>query len=174
LIRQNRCCLVDVREPVEYAEEHLASARSIPLKELPKRAGEIERDRPVVVMCLGGKRSEQAREKLEVLGMQNVRSLEGGLSAWKAAGLPIERSQEVGLPLMRQVQLVIGLGTLAGSVLAIFVDALFALIPAFFGAGLILAGTTGWCGLAIFLSKMPWNRVSQAASNPPVNHGCCR
>jgi hypothetical protein len=59
---------------------------------------------------------------------------------------------------MRQVQLVIGVLALTGSLLAIFVNPLFALLPAFLGAGLTLAGSTGWCGLALLLAKMPWNR----------------
>ena len=79
-----------------------------------------------------------------------------------AAGLPLERSERRGLPLMRQVQLIIGLCVLTGSILALAVHPNFALIPAFFGAGLTMAGSTGWCGLAILLSKMPWNRVQCA------------
>jgi hypothetical protein len=35
---------------------------------------------------------------------------------------------------------------------------------AFFGAGLTMAGSTGWCGLAILMSKMPWNRVPGQSS----------
>ena len=60
---------------------------------------------------------------------------------------------------MRQVQLVIGVLALTGSVLALTVDKNFAIVPAILGAGLTLAGSTGWCGLAILLSKMPWNKV---------------
>ena len=52
-----------------------------------------------------------------------------------------------------------GVLALTGSILALTVNKNFALIPAFLGAGLTLAGSTGWCGLAILLSKMPWNRV---------------
>jgi hypothetical protein len=61
---------------------------------------------------------------------------------------------------MRQVQLIIGVLVLTGSVLALTVDKNIAIIPAFLGAGLTLAGSTGWCGLAILLSKMPWNKVA--------------
>jgi hypothetical protein len=64
---------------------------------------------------------------------------------------------------MQQVQLVIGMGTFAGALLAILLDPWFAVIPAFFGAGLSMAGTTGWCGLAFVLGRMPWNRVMPAS-----------
>jgi hypothetical protein len=75
----------------------------------------------------------------------------------------VERTQKSGLSIMRQVQWVIGSSTLAGALLALFVDPLFAIIPAVTGAGLVVNGATGWCGLSIFLSKMPWNRVAQPA-----------
>jgi rhodanese-related sulfurtransferase len=175
LIRQGGCCLVDVRQPVEFAEEHLSAARSIPLGELTERAEEVGRNQPVIVMCLGGKRSEEARARLAEMGYPDVKSLEGGLLAWKAAGFPVERSQRKCLPLMQQVQLMIGLGTFVGALLAILANPWFAVIPAFFGAGLIMAGATGWCGLALLMGKMPWNRVTPdpnvcIGSNPK----CCR
>ncbi len=66
---------------------------------------------------------------------------------------------------MRQVQLAIGVLAFTGSLLAIFVNPLFAILPAFLGAGLILAGSTGWCGLAILLSKMPWNRCETSGDS---------
>ena len=64
---------------------------------------------------------------------------------------------------MRQVQLVIGLLALLGSILALTVNKNLAIIPALLGAGLTIAGLTGWCGLAVLLSKMPWNRVECGA-----------
>ncbi len=54
------CCLVDVREPVEHAEDHIEDAKLIPLGQLEKRIGEIDRDAPVVVMCRSGKRGLEA------------------------------------------------------------------------------------------------------------------
>ena len=85
--------------------------------------------------------------------------------AWNSAGLPVERSEKKRLPLMRQVQLIIGLLAVTGSILALVVDKNFALIPAVLGAGLTLAGSTGWCGMAVVLSKMPWNKVECGCGN---------
>jgi hypothetical protein len=62
------------------------------------------------------------------------------------------------LPLDRQVQFTVGLGLLCASVLAWLVHPAFLLLVAFFGAGLTLAGATGFCGLARLLAWMPWNR----------------
>jgi rhodanese-related sulfurtransferase len=157
---QKGCCLVDVREPVEHAEEHIAGAKLIPLGQLKQRSGEIDRDAAVVVMCRSGKRGADAMQQLQSLGMNHVRNLEGGILAWKAAGLPIEQQRKSCLPLMQQVQLTIGIGVLTGAILSLTVDPRWVFLCAFFGAGLTMAGSTGWCGLAILMSKMPWNRVN--------------
>ena len=154
------CCLVDVREPVEHAENHIDGAKLIPLGQLEKRIGEIDRNAQVVVMCRSGKRGMAALKKLADLGFKDVRNLEGGILAWEEAGHPVNRSGQKVFPLMQQVQLTIGLGVLTGSVLALTVNPNWVFLCAFFGAGLTMAGSTGWCGLAILMSKMPWNRVS--------------
>jgi rhodanese-related sulfurtransferase len=151
------CCLIDVREPVEHAEEHIAGSKLIPLGQIERRISEIDRSQPLVITCRSGKRGAEAQRKLQTLGFTNARNLEGGLLAWKAAGLPVSRSEKNVLPLMQQVQLTIGFGVIAGVVLALTVHPYWLFLCAFFGAGLIVAGSTGWCGLAILMSKMPWN-----------------
>ncbi len=169
LTSEGGCQVIDVREPVEHAEEHILGTLLIPLAQLESRCGEIDKDKAVVVLCRAGTRGQQAQAKLQAKGFGDVKNLEGGILAWKAAGLPIEASSRKGLPLMQQVQLIIGLGVLTGSILALTIDPLFALIPAFFGAGLTLAGSTGWCGLVLLLAKMPWNNAACASKN-----SCCR
>lgn len=154
------CCLVDVREPVEHAEEHIDGAKLIPLGELEKRIGEIDSNVPVVVMCGSGKRGLDALKKLEASGITDVRNLEGGIHAWKEIGHPVNQSARKVMPLMQQVQLTIGAGVLTGAILALTANPNWVYLCAFFGAGLTMAGSTGWCGLAILMSKMPWNRVA--------------
>lgn len=154
------CCLVDVREPVEHAEDHIDGSKLIPLGQLEKRIGEIDQNAQVVVMCRSGKRGMEALRKLEGLGFQDVKNLEGGILAWKEAGHPVNTGGKKVIPLMQQVQLAIGLGVLTGAILALTVNPNWVLLCAFFGAGLTMAGSTGWCGLAILMSKMPWNRVA--------------
>jgi rhodanese-related sulfurtransferase len=154
------CCLIDVREPIEHAEMQIPAARLIPLGQLEKRMEEIDRHRPVIVMCRGGKRGMEALKQLKAHGITQVRNLEGGILGWKEAGLPVVTSGKKGLPLMQQVQLTIGLGVLTGAILALTVHPNWVFLCAFFGAGLTMAGSTGWCGLAILMSKMPWNRVA--------------
>lgn len=156
---QNDCCLIDVREPVEYAEEHIAGSQLMPLGQLEQELSKIDRSKPLVVMCGSGKRGGEALKKLAAMEIHNAQNLEGGILAWKAAGLPVRVGDKKGFPLMQQVQLTIGLGVLIGAVLSLTVHPNWVLLSAFFGAGLTFAGSTGWCGLAILMSKMPWNRV---------------
>ena len=138
------CCLVDVREPVEHAEEHIVGAKLIPLGQLEQRCAEIDRNVPVVVMCRSGRRGVEALKKLQAQGIANVRNLEGGILAWKGEGHPVNKNRGKALPLMQQVQLTIGLGVLSGAILALTVHPNWVFLCAFFGAGLTMAGSTGW------------------------------
>lgn len=157
--------LLDVRTPVEFVEMHIADSQSLPLDELARRAGELDPSLQYLLICHSGKRAAQAAELLSARGFSRLEILDGGVLAWQQSGLPLIRSGKKRLPLMRQVQLIIGLLSLTSSILALTVNVKFAIVPAFLGAGLTLAGSTGWCGLAILLSKMPWNRVQA--------DGCC-
>lgn len=153
--------LIDVRTPIEHEEMRIAGSRLMPLDTLDPaavKAASAGTDRCVLI-CRSGKRADQAYQKLQAAGCERLAILDGGVLAWEQAGFPLERSTRKVLPLMRQVQLIIGLLALTGSLLALTVHPYFAIIPAFLGAGLTMAGATGWCGLAILLSKMPWNRI---------------
>jgi len=156
-----RVVLIDVRTPVEHQEMHIKGSRLMPLDRLDVAAVKqaASDGEQCVLICRSGKRAAQAYQKLQAADCQNLAILEGGVSAWEESGLPLVRGNRKVLPLMRQVQLVIGLLALSGSILALTVNKNFALLPAFLGAGLTMAGATGWCGLAILLSKMPWNKV---------------
>ena len=156
-----RVALIDVRTPVEHDEMRIAGSLSMPLDALDASAVKAAASgaESCVIVCRSGKRAEQAYQKLQAAGCEKLVILDGGVLAWESAGLPLEHSAHNRLPLMRQVQLIIGVLALTGSVLALTVNKNFALLPAFLGAGLTMAGATGWCGLAILLSKMPWNKV---------------
>lgn len=65
---------------------------------------------------------------------------------------------------MRQVQITVGFLTAVGALLALTVDRLFAIIPLVVGSGLLFAGLTGFCGLALVLAKMSWNKTSNCNS----------
>ena len=83
--------LVDVREPHEWRAGHAAGARHIPLTELPRRAAELPKERPVYVICASGSRSRVAAEMLHKAGFACPINVNGGTSAWQRSALPMER-----------------------------------------------------------------------------------
>jgi rhodanese-related sulfurtransferase len=88
--------LLDVREPLEFdgALGHIAGARLLPLGELPVRAAELDRGRPVVAVCRSGARSAQAAVLLAREGFGQVANLAGGMLRWRAEGLPADGAQD--------------------------------------------------------------------------------
>ena len=157
LLAGERMQLVDVREAVEFAGLHIGLADLVPLAELERRVGELERDRPIVCICRSGQRSSQAAGKLAALGFPAVSQLEGGLIAWEKAGLPLERMANAPWALDRQVRLAAGLLVLLGLTGALFWPPARALTW-FVGAGLTFSAITDWCGMGLLLAKAPWNR----------------
>ncbi len=159
--------LLDVRTPGEFAAAHVPGARLIPLDDLKPDAFQRQRgseEIPVYVLCQSGRRARKAIEKLERAGVQGCVLVEGGTQGWIDAGLPTERAQGRAWPLMRQVQITVGLVSAVGAALALAVNPLFAIIPLVMGCGLLFAGLTGICGLALLLAKMPWNRAPGCGS----------
>jgi rhodanese-related sulfurtransferase len=80
--------VVDVREPAEWREGHVAGALHLPMLEAVRRMGELPADRPKAVMCAGGLRSSSVISALEGQGMRNCLNVTGGMAAWIKAGLP--------------------------------------------------------------------------------------
>lgn len=153
--------LIDVRTPVEHQEMHIEGSSLMPLDTLDPQAVKTAAtgSEQCILICHSGKRAQRAFEKLQAAGCENLRILDGGIIAWQDTNLPLKRSEKKRLSLMRQVHLTIGICVLTSSILAFTTDPRFALVAAFFGAGLTMAGATGWCGLAMLISKMPWNKV---------------
>ncbi len=85
--------ILDVRQPEEWAQGHIAGATLIPLGDLPKRLNEVPKNREVVVVCRTGVRSAQGRDLLKQAGFNRVTSMAGGLTQWQAQGLPVVSGQ---------------------------------------------------------------------------------
>jgi rhodanese-related sulfurtransferase len=81
--------LIDVRADHEWEAGRIAGATHLPLDELAERAGEIDRDRPVVLYCRGGNRSTMAAAALAEAGYDAVKLTEG-IVGWAEADLPLE------------------------------------------------------------------------------------
>ena len=83
--------VIDVRGESEYRSGHLPGSILLPLPELPARVGEVPSDRPVVLLCQTGSRSAVAASYLRARGFSQVSNVGGGMAAWFAAGLPVQR-----------------------------------------------------------------------------------
>jgi phage shock protein E len=91
LMSSTSVALVDAREPSEFRAERIAGAINIPLSQLETQADRIPTDRPVILHCLSGRRSKSALELCTRFGLPVDTHMSGGISAWKAAGLPVQR-----------------------------------------------------------------------------------
>ncbi|KQM64814.1 hypothetical protein ASE75_06875 [Sphingomonas sp. Leaf17] len=151
--------LVDIRDADEHARERIAGAANLPLA----RIGDLPRDgRPVVFHCRSGMRTRANAAQLAAAGGAPAFILDGGIDAWRSAGLGTIADRSQPLEIMRQVQITAGSLVLAGVVLGVFVAPGFFGLSAFVGAGLVFSGTTGSCGMASLLRRMPWNRRAAA------------
>ena len=155
--------LIDVREASEFSAEHIAYAISLPLNDLQilLQKMNIPVTTKVIFHCLKGTRGNQACETIQGCGscQNSLYNMEGGITAWKNAGLPtLSSATSPGVSIFRQVQMIIG-GMITLFTLLGFMGLTFGLLmTGILGAGLFFSGLVGWCGLAVFLSKMPWNK----------------
>ncbi|MDR3498023.1 MAG: rhodanese family protein [Parvibaculum sp.] len=155
-LKDRGAAIVDIREPDEFAREHIPGAKNAPLSKIDRlpqpKAGEI-----VVYHCKSGMRTQANAARLPSDAC-DAYILEGGLEGWKTAGLPVAVDTKQPMELMRQVQISAGSLVLVGVFLGATLHPAFYALSAFAGAGLVVAGVTGFCGMARFLALMPWNR----------------
>lgn len=158
LSRNSGAFLLDVRTPAEFAAEHIEGATLLPLHELDEASAVkvLAGRKECVVVCQSGRRAQSAAGKLEEWGITPV-VLEGGVNAWKDAGLPVKRGRGV-ISIERQVRIAAGSLVVIGVALGFSVSPWFFGLSAFVGCGLIFAGITDFCGMGLLLARMPWNQ----------------
>jgi rhodanese-related sulfurtransferase len=163
--------LVDVRTPAEFGEVHVETATNVPLDRLdPATVGNlVAGEGPLYFICRSGGRSGKACEKMMAAGHADVISVDGGTAACETAGLPVIRGRKA-MSLERQVRIAAGALVFAGVMLAAFGGTetlrLAGLgIAGFVGAGLVFAGVTDTCGMAMIIARMPWNQACGSAAS---------
>jgi rhodanese-related sulfurtransferase len=158
------CIILDVRTNMEHAGQHLECPHlHIPLDQLNVddfiQTNKISADSQLYILCHSGKRAETAANQFVKNGISNVHVISGGITACQGCGIAIKSESSAPISLERQVRIVAGLLIAIGSILALFFDAAFVALPLFVGCGLVFAGITNKCGMALLLTKAPWNKV---------------
>jgi len=91
LINQKDAVLIDIRDAAEFGKGHILNARNVPL---PQTDAQVEnlvknKQKSLIVYCESGRRSPSVTARLRRGGYENAVSLDGGLAAWRQAGLPV-------------------------------------------------------------------------------------
>ncbi|MGE9294876.1 MAG: rhodanese-like domain-containing protein [Puniceicoccales bacterium] len=151
--------LVDVRSPGEFRSGHIKGAQNTPVDtftvDVARAVAQQAGERQVCLICQSGKRSQRALGTWQEAGLDGAVELAGGMNDWPRDAVVKEANAPISI--QRQVQITAGLLTFVGTLLGATVSGGFYLIPGVIGAGFIFAGTTGTCGMALMLTKMPWN-----------------
>jgi rhodanese-related sulfurtransferase len=91
--RGKSTAVIDVRSADEFAAGHLRDAKNMPLADLATRIGELDKNKvkTVILVCQSGARADKAARQLKSAGFEDIYTLEGGVKAWSAAGLPLSK-----------------------------------------------------------------------------------
>lgn len=159
MLRDKGALLIDVREADERARLHVAGSAHLPLSRLEQTELALPAGRAVLFHCASGARTAAHAASLGArAGGVEAFIVAGGIEALRRAGVPVVENRKAPLPLMRQVQIAAGSLVLAGAVLGALVHPGFYALSGVVGAGLAMAGITGFCPMANALAVMPWNR----------------
>ena len=163
--------VVDLRTAAEYEQESIGGCIALPVQEFnpesfSKSLGDANHNTgPVYLLCQSGKRADIAASKLQNEDHELV-IIEGGLNALKAAGINTISGSRKTISLERQVRIAAGSLTIMGVILGATIHPAFYGVSAFVGSGLVFAGVTDTCGMAMILARMPWNNASKPANQP--------
>ena len=157
--------LVDVRDADEHVRERIPGARHHALSHLDRDSLARSADDVLIFHCRSGARTKGNAARLAAAAQDcEVYILDGGLDAWKKAGLPVALDRRQPIEVMRQVQIAAGSLVLAGVLLGAWVAPGFYALAGVVGAGLLFAGVSGFCGMARVLALMPWNKAVSPAT----------
>ncbi len=151
--------LIDVREHLEYEEEHISRAQLFPISNFEPRQLPDPLGKTLVFYCQMGRRSANAAQKwAKHAGVGEALSMKGGLKNWKDQGLPTVTDTTASVKVEEQTYILSGVMILIALLLNQIISDWFLLIPGAIAILLIVSGIAGHSYLAFMLSKLPWNR----------------
>ena len=156
--------LLDVRTTAEFAQAHIPGSYNVPLDQIAEHARELSAvGEPVIIVCRSGARATKAQATLAVCGMTDACVLEGGITAWRNAHLPLREGSRR-WDIERQVRFVAGLLVAVSTAAGFLVHpALFAIAGAV-GTGLVVAALTNSCLMGQILLRLPFNQAAPACT----------
>jgi rhodanese-related sulfurtransferase len=154
--------LIDVRSPSEFAAGHIPQAINIPMDQIEARLADLQPDVPLILVCQKGQRAEMTARLLAPCERE-IAVLRGGTNAWIECGFPLVTNTKTRWSLERQVRFGAGFLVSAGILLSRLASPAWLFLAAFVGLGLMFAGLTDLCPMAIALRYMPWNRRTHCA-----------
>lgn len=156
LLDKDKAVVLDVRGPNAHESQHIEKSVQMSVSDIAQDKAPTG-DKVRVIHCEADACTNKAYDDLmKENPSADVYVLEGGIQAWRKAGLPTVGSGQMSM--MHQAYLVIGPTLLVGVILGAFVNPWFYLIPALVGLALIVAGLTRVCPICAILSLMPWNK----------------
>jgi rhodanese-related sulfurtransferase len=160
--------VIDVRTPGEFESAHIPGSYNVPLDLLREHREELRHhlDEQVVLVCRSGQRAAQAEQALAAAGLPNLRLLDGGMTAWQAAGGPVRHGRPR-WDLERQVRLVAGAIVFTAVVVGLLVPPV-TWVAGVVGAGLVVAALTNTCVMGMLLAKLPYNRSPRTSFDAVV------
>lgn len=156
-------CVLDLRTAAERNTEYLEGSLHLPVQDLVESSfasalGDVANDKPVYLLCQSGRRAVMAVEKLNGSTRELI-IIDGGINALKVCGAELKQGQRQVISLERQVRIAAGFLVVLGVVLGALIAPVFYVVSAFVGCGLMYAGISDNCGMALVLSRMPWNKA---------------
>ncbi len=150
--------IIDIRESGERKSMKIPGARWVPLEGLEAGLSVAPGDKAGIFHCRSGRRTQVHAEQLAAVGYPQTFVMKGGIQEWKKAGYPVESEGGPPIEIMRQVQMIAGGLVVLGVALGTWVNPSYFWLSGLIGAGLFYAGASGSCGMAMMLTKLPFNR----------------
>ena len=154
--------ILDVRTDLEHRAVALTVAhKHVPLDTLD--AAQFAADhavtaqKPLYILCRSGMRAAKAAEAFAAAGVEDIYVIDGGITACENCGMLVKTGDVISLE--RQVRITVGVFVLVGLMLGTYMHPAFFLLAASMAAGLIFAGVTDRCGMALMLAKLPFNKA---------------
>ena len=149
--KSENALLIEVRTPAEYRAFHAVGAENHKLSQLNQEYITNNflpglSDKPSFLLCKSGNRASMAAEIFQQANTQKI-FVDGGTDLWHEKELPVEKEKSI-ISLERQVRITAGTLVFLGTLLGVFVNPYFLIIPGFVGAGLVFAGVTNTYGTA--------------------------